>query len=323
MSSGRIYRRFPTSYNSSPFSPAVSSLRLNLFNAKTKVDGVPDNEKGTKGTKGSLAKAIAPGKNNNNDNIVDTLTTNDDEGNNNILATVSITFLTAIAAGAVLSHGVDSPSSIVLDNLKELTTNPKAFLTDAVQTIQNLGDLGYIYFAIIYIVAEILAIPAIPLTASAGYLFGTLKGTGVVLCSASVAAAVSFLIGRTFLRSYVESLVEDNPRFSAIDRAIGKEGFKVILLLRLSPIFPFALSNYLYGSTSVAFWEYFWGTLIGFTPGTFAYVYTGSVGKVLTDGDAMGGEEWYVYVGALAALVGFIKIVSDVATKIVQELEET
>ena len=83
--------------------------------------------------------------------------------------------------------------------------------------------MGYIYFAIIYIVAEILAIPAIPLTASAGYLFGTLKGTGVVLCSASVAAAVSFLIGRTFLRSYVESLVEDNPRFSAIDRAIGKE----------------------------------------------------------------------------------------------------
>ncbi|GMI17091.1 hypothetical protein TrLO_g13496 [Triparma laevis f. longispina] len=319
--------------NFSPFS-------LHLFNNKREnsrgnsFDQDSDVSKNTSDTFNSntvstkIGLTLTTTTDNNNDNIVDSIPSSSSSSfsssnnNNNLLPTLTITFLTALIAGAVLSQsGASPPSSIVLDNLKELTSNPKAFFTDAVTTIQNLGDLGYIYFSLIYIVAEILAIPAIPLTASAGYLFGTLKGTGIVLCSASVAAAVSFLIGRTFLRSYVEGLVEDNPRFSAIDRAIGKEGFKVILLLRLSPIFPFALSNYLYGSTSVAFWEYFWGTLIGFTPGTIAYVYTGSVGKVLTGGDAMGGGEWYVYVGGLVALVGFIKIVSDVATKVVQELD--
>lgn len=75
----------------------------------------------------------------------------------------------------------------------------------------------------------------------------------------------------------MEGLLAENPKFRALDTAIAKEGFKVILLLRLSPIFPFALSNYLYGVTSVDFFEYMMGTLIGFFPGTLAYVYGGTV----------------------------------------------
>lgn len=78
-------------------------------------------------------------------------------------------------------------------------------------------------------------------------------------------------------RRQVEGLLEDNPRFMAIDKAIGKEGFKIILLLRLSPIFPFALSNYFYGVTAVGFTEYMSGTMLGFFPGTLAYVYGGTV----------------------------------------------
>ncbi|CAM9145744.1 unnamed protein product, partial [Choristocarpus tenellus] len=118
--------------------------------------------------------------------------------------------------------------------------------------------------------------PALPLTASSGFLFGIKGGTAVVLVSATVAAGISFLLGRTLLRERVEGLLADNARFRAIDQTIGKEGFKIIFLLRLSPIFPFALSNYLYGLTSVNFWEYISGTMLGFFPGTLAYVYTGT-----------------------------------------------
>lgn len=82
-------------------------------------------------------------------------------------------------------------------------------------------------------------------------------------------------------RQQVEGLLDENPKFRALDKAIAKEGFKVILLLRLSPIFPFALSNYLYGVTSVDFVEYMMGTLIGFFPGTLAYVYGGTVSLLL------------------------------------------
>lgn len=91
---------------------------------------------------------------------------------------------------------------------------------------------------------------------------------------------MSFLIGRTFLRKYIEDMAADNQTFRAIDAAVGREGFKVVLLLRLSPLLPFALSNYFYGLTSVEFGPYLLATLLGFAPGTFAYVYTGEAAKV-------------------------------------------
>jgi len=87
-----------------------------------------------------------------------------------------------------------------------------------------MGPLGYVYFAAVYTVLEILAVPAIPLTASAGYLFGVKAGTLVVLLSASVAAAISFLLGRTFFRAPIEKLLEEYPRFKRLDKAIEKDG---------------------------------------------------------------------------------------------------
>ena len=88
--------------------------------------------------------------------------------------------------------------------------------------VESLGPLGYLYFSIIYIVLEILALPAIPLTASAGYLFGVLPGTFVTLLSATIAAGVSFLIGRTFLRSYIEKLAKDNKTFQVFQKELPR-----------------------------------------------------------------------------------------------------
>lgn len=230
-----------------------------------------------------------------------------------------------IAAGAtaaiVASLGLSLPDpQIITSNIQNFFSDPTTSLEAVVESVEAMGPYGFLYFGTVYTVAEILAIPAIPLTASAGYLFGVKEGTAVVLTSASIAAAISFLIGRTFLRSYVEKTLENYPEFRKIDSAIGKEGFKLMLLLRLSPIFPFALSNYLYGVTSVRFWPYFWGTMIGFTPGTIAYVYTGEMGKALTL-DSAETQEWYVYVGGLAILTGFLKIAADVASSFIDNIE--
>jgi len=223
-----------------------------------------------------------------------------------------------VAAIAAVAYAIAS-SAHLLPSLPA-DFDPQRLMTDAVSYFEAAGPLGYLYFGLAYTAAEILAIPAIPLTASAGYLFGLFPGTAVVLLSASIAASVSFLTGRYLLRSVVEEMLEDNPRFAAMDRAIGREGFKLMLLLRLSPIFPFALSNYLYGVTSVGFWPYFWGTMIGFTPGTLAYVYTGEFGKTLTV-DAASGSPWYVYAGGLALGAGVIKILADVSTRAIEEME--
>lgn len=94
-----------------------------------------------------------------------------------------------------------------------------------------------------------------------------------------------------------------------------------MLLLRLSPLFPFALSNYLYGASSIGFWPYFFGTVVGFAPGTFAYVYAGRVGRALTL-DGASSEPWYVYLGGMAVVLALLKVAGDVAGGVIDAMEE-
>ena len=248
----------------------------------------------------------------NSDVDIENFTSDEDSSQNLILLPLSL-----LAASALYTAAPEGS----LETVKEIMADPGAALERVVEITDSMGNLGMAYFGVAYCIAEILAVPAIPLTASAGYLFGPLKGTAVVLLSASVAAGVSFQIGRTLLRDFVEEKLNDFPKFAKIDKAIGKEGFKLMLLLRLSPVFPFALSNYLYGASSINFPAFFWGTLLGFAPGTLAYVYTGYVGKALT-GDA-GGDvyPWYVYVGGLTLFAGLLKVIADTATRVVEEIE--
>lgn len=234
------------------------------------------------------------------------------------LKTEAIILISAVA----IVGGIISQNPTALDFTETFVSDPPTALQNLVDSVESMGNAGYLYFAFFYTIAELLAIPATPLTASAGYLFGVTKGTGIVLLSASIAASISFLVGRTFLRTTVEKLLDNYPEFKKLDKAIGKEGFKIMLLLRLSPLFPFALSNYLYGVTSVEFWPYFFGTLIGFTPGTIAYVYTGEVGKMLTLDDGGSAQPWYIYAGGLVLLTAVLKVLADVATGIINDLDE-
>jgi uncharacterized membrane protein YdjX (TVP38/TMEM64 family) len=119
-----------------------------------------------------------------------------------------------------------------------------------------MGAAGIVLYGVVYVVAVLLFVPGIVLTLGAGFLFGLGKGIVLVSAASTIAAALGFLIARYFARASVERLAKKDARFEAIDRAIGKEGWKVVALLRLSPLIPFSLSNYLYGLTSVKFWPY-------------------------------------------------------------------
>jgi SNARE associated Golgi protein len=164
------------------------------------------------------------------------------------------TFLFVAVTGIILFLFAESNlQDAIYPFLETVWKDPTSILESVVDKVQAMGPAGVLYFGLMYTLAEVLAIPAVPLTASAGYLFGVSTGTAIVLLSASVAATISFAIGRTILRSYVERILEDYPDFQKLDRAIEKEGFKLMILLRMSPVFPFALSNYLYGASSVRF----------------------------------------------------------------------
>ena len=141
----------------------------------------------------------------------------------------------AAAHAAAAAYGLDVSGLNPVDFVR--TFDFKALLESVAEQVDGLGSLGYLYFAAVYIAAEVLALPAVPLTASAGYLFGALPGTATVLVSATIAAGVSFLIGRTLLRKYIEDMAADNKTFRAID-AVGREGFKVVLLLRSARCCP-------------------------------------------------------------------------------------
>src|SRR5437870_5652803 len=122
-----------------------------------------------------------------------------------------------------------------------------AWLQSFGQWISGLGPIGGVLYGIFYVIAALLFVPGLPLTLGAGYLFGFLRGTILVSVASTAAAGLAFLIARHLARPSIEKLARKNPKFDAIDRAIAKSGWKVVALLRLSPLVPFSLSNYLYG----------------------------------------------------------------------------
>ena len=226
-------------------------------------------------------------------------------------------FLTAIlGVAATLGFTPDD----VFTFGQQFLANPQDSMQTVIEGVKDMGPSGLLYYGILYVVAELLAIPATPLTLSAGYLFGLSGGISVVLAAGAISSCIGFLIGKTLLRSYVETVVAENPKFGKIDKAVGEEGFKLLLLIRLSPIFPFALVNYLYGASSIGFAPFIGATLLGFVPSTAVYVYTGMVGQALTVGDS--SQPWYVYAGGLTVLAGFLKLVTDVATGVIETINE-
>ena len=145
----------------------------------------------------------------------------------------------------------------------------------------------------------------------------SLRGFAVVSAGATLGAALAFLVARYFLRHRVEEAAKNNPKFAAMDEAIGREGWKMVALLRLSPLVPFNLSNYLYGVTKIGFWPYVAASWAGMLPGTFLYVYIGAAGKEATSGEAAGPWKWALFGAGLAATIVVTVWISRVAKKAV------
>ena len=149
-------------------------------------------------------------------------------------------------------------------------------LARALEWISSLGPWGPFVFILIYIVVAVLLVPASILTFGAGVVFGMLYGSIYVLVAATAASTVAFIIGRHFARDRVERKLGDNPKFRLLDAAVAREGWKVVALVRLAPVFPFGLMSYGFGITRIPFWHYFWATF-AMIPGTLMYIYFGTL----------------------------------------------
>ncbi|GJP65614.1 hypothetical protein CLOP_g14454 [Closterium sp. NIES-67] len=221
----------------------------------------------------------------------------------------------SLAAGALIISVVASLALLGYMYKDELSGAIDFFTT----YIEGAGSAGYVVFVMGYALLEVLAVPAIPLTLSAGVIFGPVMGTFLCSLSGTISATIAFLIARYVARDRILGMVRGNKKYEAIDRAVGDNSFRIVTLLRLSPLMPFSLGNYFYGLTSVKLLPYVAGTWIGMLPGTWAYVSAGAFGRSLLEAEngssLLGDSSLYSLLGGVA-LTAFA---ATYITKIVQD----
>jgi uncharacterized membrane protein YdjX (TVP38/TMEM64 family) len=157
------------------------------------------------------------------------------------------------------------------------------WMVDFIHWAKGMGAAGGAIYAVFYIVGTALFFPGLPLTLGAGFLYGAVIGTLVVSPASVAGASLAFLIARYFARDWVTRRLKRYPQAAAIDRAIEKNGFKAVVLLRLQPVLPFNILNYALGLTSIRLRDYMLASWIGMFPATVLYVYLGSVMNDISD----------------------------------------
>jgi uncharacterized membrane protein YdjX (TVP38/TMEM64 family) len=199
-----------------------------------------------------------------------------------------------IALGLVIALGV-------LYALSRIDLKP------ALLRVKDQGVWAPVLYCVLYFFCTVLFIPGSVVTLGAGALFGPVWGTLYVLIGANLGANAAFCLGRSLAREWVKKKLADKPKFKAIDEAIGEEGWKVVGLLRLSPVFPFTVLNYGLGTTGVSWRDYTLASLVGMIPGTFMYVYIGHViGDVVLTGathEKTTSERVALYAGLFATVI--------------------
>jgi uncharacterized membrane protein YdjX (TVP38/TMEM64 family) len=172
---------------------------------------------------------------------------------------------------------------------------------DALQSwLQGLGTWGVVILVLILVFMTFLPAPDWPLPIAAGYVYGV-WAFPLVYGSIAFASALAFLAARYVARDRIRAWLHRRPLYRALDRAVGEDGWQVVVLVRLSPIVPFNVQNYAFGVTAVPFWPYLAGTLGGIVPGTALYVYFGIFGKGLGSGTSP--LEWVLLGVGVAATI--------------------
>jgi uncharacterized membrane protein YdjX (TVP38/TMEM64 family) len=159
-----------------------------------------------------------------------------------------------------------------------------------------------IVFCALNVIGTLLFLPTWIFPLVAGAVFGLLWGSAIALISTALSVIAAFLLARHLLRERIARAARDNPRFRALDRAVARDGWKIVALLRMSPVLPSGVKSYFLGLTGIALSQYTVASLVGMLPGTLLKVYVGAAGRdVLRHG---GATNWLVLTCGIAALAG-------------------
>lgn len=178
--------------------------------------------------------------------------------------------------------------------------------------IDNQGVLAPIIFILVYTIGPVFFMPITPLSAAGGVLFGPLWGTIYSIIGATSGACATFIVSRYLLKDFIDK--KSPERIMFVQNRIEKDGWKFVMLARITPIFPFNFQNYLFGVTKINFITFLWASTISLIPGAFVYVYIGSAGKSVLSGDTSN----YYKLGiafALLMIVSFLPYVIKMMSK--------
>lgn len=169
--------------------------------------------------------------------------------------------------------------------------------------VRSIGPAGPVVYVLVYIVFCVVGLPASPLTIGAGAIFGFVQGSVIVIVGATLGATASFLLARTLMRRRVETMTAGNAKFRALDRAISREGGRIVFLVRLAPVFPFAYINFAFGLTGVRLLTYIVATFLGIIPLTLAFVYLSATAASAASADLSNARLALNIAGGVLAIV--------------------
>lgn len=189
--------------------------------------------------------------------------------------------------------------------------------------VRRWGTMSIVIYPLLVMAATVLLLPGGILSLGGGFFFGLWWGTLLVLVGNLLGAAVAFFVGNKLGRKFVRQRILRDPRWAALDGAIGKHGPRIIFYSQLNPLFPTSLFNYLYGITKVPFWECLKWVALGRLPGIFLYSYLGTLGqlgiRILRGDSEPGPVEYALWGGGLVLTVGVAALLGHTATKVIED----
>jgi len=177
--------------------------------------------------------------------------------------------------------------------------------------VEELEGWGLLFYFFLYVAVVILLVPGFLFTLGAGFLFGFMLGGAVVVGALAAGSGGAFLLARYVFGENLTRIFRENPKVRLLNEGLEEEGWKIVLVSRFSPIFPFKLSNYFFGLTRIPFWQFFFANFVGVLPLTLLNVYIGSLAAEMVELTQREAQpwEWIIYVGGLLAAVGVLFLI--------------
>jgi uncharacterized membrane protein YdjX (TVP38/TMEM64 family) len=191
----------------------------------------------------------------------------------------------------------------------------RAWIRTALDWIEGLGVWGPVFYILLYVIFTVCLVPGSPMTVGAGAAFGVVAGALLASVAATLGATSAFLVSRYCARGWVERKIRERPTYAAIDQAVARDGWKIVMLTRLSPVFPFVILNYVFGLTHVPLRHYVLASWVGMLPGSALYAYFGSLARASTETHQRSTMEWVVYLLGLMVTLLLTLLITGIARK--------